>query len=145
MKRVDVYTDGACSGNPGPGGWAAILSYGGLEKELSGGEARTTNNRMELTAAIEALKALNQPCEVDLYSDSKYLIDALEKGWVYGWKKNNWVKKDKKPALNPDLWEALLAQLARHTVRLHWVRGHAANDKNNRCDRLAVAESRKFQ
>jgi len=145
MKHVNVYTDGACSGNPGPGGWAAILSCDGLEKELSGGEARTTNNRMELTAAIEALKALNQPCEVDLYSDSKYLIDALEKGWVYGWKKNNWVKKDKKPALNPDLWEALLAQLARHTVRLHWVKGHAVNDTNNRCDRLAVAESRKFQ
>ncbi len=145
MKHVDIYTDGACSGNPGPGGWAAILSYGSLEKELSGGEARTTNNRMELTAAIEALKALNKPCEVDLYSDSKYLIDALEKGWVYGWRKNNWIKKDKKPALNPDLWEALLELLARHTVRLHWVKGHAANGKNNRCDQLAVAESRKFQ
>ena len=145
MKRVTIYTDGACSGNPGPGGWGAILECGGASKELSGGEARTTNNRMELTAVISALRALNQPCQVDLYSDSKYVIDALEKGWVYGWKKNGWVKKDKKPALNPDLWEQLLQEFARHQVALHWVKGHAENPKNNRCDQLAVAESRKFQ
>ncbi len=144
MKQVTVYTDGACSGNPGPGGWASILEYGEVSRELSGGEANTTNNRMELTAVIAALRALNQSCEVDLYSDSKYVIDALEKGWVYQWKRNGWRKKDRKPALNPDLWEQLLEQLARHTVRLHWVKGHADNPKNNRCDQLAVSESRKF-
>lgn len=144
MKQITIYTDGACSGNPGPGGWAAILEYNGHQKELSGGEAHTTNNRMELTAVIEALRALKESCEVDLYSDSKYVIDALEKGWVYGWRKRNWIKSDKKPALNPDLWEALLNEMTRHKVRLHWVKGHASNPKNNRCDELAVAESRKF-
>ncbi len=144
MKQITIYTDGSCSGNPGPGGWAAILEYAGHEKELSGGEARTTNNRMELTAAIEGLKALKEPCAVELYSDSKYLIDAIEKGWVYGWKKRNWIKSDKKPALNPDLWQELLTLLSRHKVTLHWVKGHAANPKNNRCDQLAVAESKRF-
>lgn len=144
MKQITIYTDGACSGNPGPGGWAAILEYNGHQKELSGGEAHTTNNRMELTAVIEALRALKESCEVDLYSDSKYVIDALEKGWVYGWRKRNWIKSDKKPALNPDLWETLLNEMNRHKVRLHWVKGHASNPKNNRCDELAVAESRKF-
>ncbi|MCI8844148.1 MAG: ribonuclease HI [Oscillospiraceae bacterium] len=144
MKQITIYTDGACSGNPGPGGWAAILEYNGREKELSGGEAHTTNNRMELTAVIESLKALKEDCEVDLYSDSKYVIDALEKGWVYNWRRNNWVKSDKKPALNSDLWEALLGEMARHKVKLHWVKGHASNPKNNRCDELAVAESKKF-
>ena len=144
MKQITIYTDGACSGNPGPGGWAAILEYNGREKELSGGEAHTTNNRMELTAVIEALKALKEDCEVDLYSDSKYVIDALEKGWVYNWRRNNWVKSDKKPALNSDLREALLGEMARHKVKLHWVKGHASNPKNNRCDELAVAESKKF-
>ena len=144
MKQITIYTDGACSGNPGPGGWAAILEYNGREKELSGGEAHTTNNRMELTAVIEARKALKEDCEVDLYSDSKYVIDALEKGWVYNWRRNNWVKSDKKPALNSDLWEALLGEMARHKVKLHWVKGHASNPKNNRCDELAVAESKKF-
>ena len=144
MKQVTIYTDGACSGNPGPGGWAAILEYNGREKELSGGEAHTTNNRMELTAVIEALKALKEGCAVDLYSDSKYVIDAMEKGWVYNWRKNNWIKSDKKPALNPDLWEVLLGEMARHKVKLHWVKGHASNPKNNRCDELAVAESKKF-
>lgn len=144
MKQITIYTDGACSGNPGPGGWAAILEYNGREKELSGGEAHTTNNRMELTAEIESLKALKEDCEVDLYSDSKYVIDALEKGWVYNWRRNNWVKSDKKPALNSDLWEALLGEMARHKVKLHWVKGHASNPKNNRCDELAVAESKKF-
>lgn len=145
MKTVTIYTDGACSGNPGPGGWGAILMYGAFRKELSGGEARTTNNRMELTAVITALEALKEPCEVELWSDSKYVIDALEKGWAKGWKARGWVKADKKPALNPDLWERLLALCERHTVRLHWVKGHASNPYNNRCDELAVAESKKFK
>ena len=144
MKTVTVYTDGACSGNPGPGGWGAILSFQGIEKELSGGEAATTNNRMELTAVIAALSALKEPCQVELYSDSKYVIDALEKRWVYGWRAKGWIKADKKPALNVDLWQQLLALLEVHDVRLHWVKGHASNEKNNRCDQLAVAESRKF-
>ena len=145
MKTVTLYTDGACSGNPGPGGWGAILSYQGIEKELSGGENRTTNNRMELTAVIEGLKALKEPCIVELYSDSKYVIDALEKGWAWGWKKRGWVKSDKKPALNPDLWEQLLALTQVHKLTCHWVKGHAENPYNNRCDQLAVAESRKFK
>ena len=143
-KTVTVYTDGACSGNPGPGGWGAILRYGPHEKAISGGEAETTNNRMELTAAIRALEALTEPCAVELYTDSRYLADALEKGWVYNWKRNGWRKPDKKPALNVDLWEQLLALLETHEVRLHWVRGHADNAYNNRCDKMAVAESRKF-
>lgn len=145
MKTVTLYTDGACSGNPGPGGWGAILSYQGIEKELSGGEKQTTNNRMELTAVIEGLKALKEPCIVELYSDSKYVIDALEKGWAWGWKKRGWVKSDKKPALNPDLWEQLLALTQVHKLTCHWVKGHAENPYNNRCDQLAVAESRKFK
>ena len=144
MKTVTIYTDGACSGNPGPGGWGAILEYNGTEKEISGGAAETTNNRMELTAVIEALVLLKEPCTVELYSDSKYVIDALEKGWVYGWKKKGWVKADKKPAQNVDLWERLLPLTARHQLRYHWVKGHAENEKNERCDRLAVAESKKF-
>ena len=129
---------------PGPGGWGAILEYNGTEKEISGGAAETTNNRMELTAVIEALVLLKEPCAVELYSDSKYVIDALEKGWVYGWKKKGWVKADKKPAQNVDLWERLLPLTARHQLRYHWVKGHAENEKNERCDRLAVAESKKF-
>ena len=145
MKTVTIYTDGACSGNPGPGGWGAILQYGEHRREMSGGEAETTNNRMELTAVIEALSALKEPCVVELYSDSKYVIDALEKGWVYNWQKNGWRKKDKKPALNVDLWQKLLEQFHRHDVHLHWVKGHAENPNNNRCDELAVAESRKFR
>ncbi len=140
MKTVTIYTDGACSGNPGPGGWGAILSYNGREKELSGGERQTTNNRMELTAVISALEALREPCVVELYSDSKYVIDALSKGWAESWRKKNWIKSDKKPALNPDLWERLLDLTAVHTVRYHWVKGHADNEYNNRCDALAVAE-----
>ena len=145
MKTVTIYTDGACSGNPGPGGWGAILQYGKLQKEFSGGEAHTTNNRMELTGVITALEALNEPCVVELYSDSKYVIDALEKGWAKGWKAKGWVKADKKPALNPDLWERLLALCEYHTVHLHWVKGHADNEFNNRCDELAVMESQKFK
>ena len=145
MKTVTIYTDGACSGNPGPGGWGAILMYGQHKRELSGGEAMTTNNRMELTAVIEALSALKEPCTVELWSDSKYVIDALEKGWARGWKANGWVKSDKKPALNPDLWEQLLALADRHTLHYHWVKGHAENEFNNRCDELAVAESQKHK
>lgn len=141
MKTVTLYTDGACSGNPGPGGWGAILEFNGAEKELSGGEERTTNNRMELTAVIEGLKALKEPCRVELYSDSKYVVDALEKGWAAGWQKRGWVKADKSPALNPDLWETLLTLCKQHQVVCHWVKGHAQNEKNNRCDALAVAES----
>ena len=145
MKQVTIYTDGACSGNPGPGGWAAILQYGARQKEISGGEARTTNNRMELTAVIEALSLLKEPCEVDLYSDSRYVIDALNKGWARSWRARNWVKGDKKPALNPDLWEKLLDLCEGHTVRFHWVKGHAENAYNERCDGMAVAESQKYK
>ena len=140
MKTVTLYTDGACSGNPGPGGWGAILEYMGTEKEMSGSEASTTNNRMELTAVIEGLSALKEPCIVELYSDSKYVIDGLQKGWAEGWKKRGWIKSDKKPALNPDLWERLLALTHVHQMRYHWVKGHADNPKNNRCDQLAVAQ-----
>ena len=144
MKTVTIYTDGACSGNPGPGGWGAILEWNCVEKEISGGAADTTNNRMELIGVIEALSLLKEPCVVELYSDSKYVIDALQKGWVYGWQKKGWIKSDKKPAQNVDLWERLLPLVARHELRCHWVKGHAENAKNNRCDQLAVAESRKF-
>ena len=144
MKTVTIYTDGACSGNPGPGGWGAILEWNGVEKEISGGAPDTTNNRMELIGVIEALSLLKEPCIVELYSDSKYVIDALQKGWVYGWQKKGWIKSDKKPAQNVDLWERLLPLVARHELRYHWVKGHAENAKNNRCDQLAVAESRKF-
>ena len=143
MKTVEIYTDGACSGNPGPGGWGAILRYKETEKELSGGAADTTNNRMELTAVIEALALLKEPCVVELYSDSKYVIDGLSKGWAKGWQKRGWIKSDKKPALNPDLWERLLALTDRHEMHYHWVKGHAENEKNNRCDQMAVAESKK--
>ena len=145
MKTVTIYTDGACSGNPGPGGWGAILEWQGHEKELSGGEAQTTNNRMELTAVLTALSLLKEPCTVELYSDSKYVVDAIDKGWLYAWQKKGWIKADQKPVLNVDLWQQLLPLLARHNVRLHWVKGHAENEKNNRCDQLAVAESKKFR
>ena len=145
MKTVTIYTDGACSGNPGPGGWGAILMYGAHKKELSGGEASTTNNRMELTAVISALELLKEPCAVELWSDSKYVIDALEKGWARSWQAKGWVKSDRKPALNPDLWARLLDLCEIHTVRTHWVKGHAENEYNNRCDELAVLESRKFR
>jgi ribonuclease HI len=140
MKEVTIYTDGACSGNPGPGGWGAVLRYKGTEIELSGGEAKTTNNRMELTGVISALEKLKEPCIVQLYSDSKYVIDALSKGWARSWQKKNWIKSDKKPALNPDLWERLLNLCDMHEVHCHWVKGHAENEYNNRCDALAVAK-----
>ena len=139
-KTVTIYTDGACSGNPGPGGWSAILRYGEHEKELSGGHPETTNNRMELTAVIRALEALKEPCRVELYTDSRYIVDAIEKGWLYSWQKNGWRKADKKPALNVDLWQQILELFATHEVHLHWVRGHAENEYNNRCDALAVAQ-----
>ena len=145
MKTITLYTDGACSGNPGPGGWGAILEWEGHEKELSGGEASTTNNRMELTGVIRGLEALKEPCVVELYSDSKYVIDALEKGWAAGWQKRGWVKSDKKPALNPDLWQRLLELCQIHQVRCHWVKGHAENPKNNRCDELAVAQWKRLK
>ncbi len=145
MKQVTLYTDGACSGNPGPGGWGLILEYQGHEKELSGGENPTTNNRMELTAVIRGLEALKEPCIVELYSDSKYVIDGLEKGWAASWQRRGWVKSDKKPALNPDLWARLLELTARHRMRYHWVKGHADNPKNNRCDQLAVEQSRRAE
>ncbi len=145
MKTVTIYTDGACSGNPGPGGWGAILIYGRHKRELSGGEAQTTNNRMELTAVISALELLKEPCAVELYSDSKYVIDALEKGWAASWQAHGWRKGDKKPALNPDLWERLLELCRTHQVNTHWVKGHAENEFNNRCDELAVMESLKFK
>ena len=140
-KTVTIYTDGACSGNPGPGGWGAILCYGGAKKEMSGGEKQTTNNRMELTGVISALRALKEPCIVELYSDSKYVIDALSKGWAVSGRRNGWKKADKKPALNPDLWAELLELCDTHEVRCHWVKGHAENEFNNRCDELAVAAS----
>ena len=143
MKTVTLYTDGACSGNPGPGGWGAILEYRGTEKELSGGEESTTNNRMELTAVIQGLSALKEPCIVELYSDSKYVIDGLEKGWAESWQKNGWRKADKKPALNPELWEKLLELTRIHEMRYHWVKGHSDNPKNERCDQLAVAQYKK--
>lgn len=140
MKTVEIYTDGACSGNPGPGGWGAILRYNGREKEISGGEGQTTNNRMELTAVIAALECLKEPCVVELYSDSKYVVDALTKGWAVSWREKGWIKSDKKPALNTDLWERLLALAQKHELRCHWVRGHADNEYNNRCDALAVGQ-----
>ncbi|MBP3442255.1 MAG: ribonuclease HI [Clostridia bacterium] len=144
MKQVDIFTDGACSGNPGPGGWGAILRYKGTDKEISGGEKQTTNNRMELTAVIEALKLLKEPCEVTLWTDSKYVADGLGKGWAAGWKKNGWKKADKKPALNPDLWDELLNLNDRHTITIQWIKGHASHPENEKCDRMAVAESQKF-
>ncbi len=145
MKHVDIYTDGACKCNPGPGGWGAVLVYGGVEKELSGGEAHTTNNRMELLAAINALEALKEPCEVTLTSDSKYMVDSIEKGWVYSWKQKGWKKADKSPALNPDLWERLLVLLDTHKVKLVWVKGHAGHPYNERCDVLACEQAELYR
>ena len=144
MKKVEIFTDGACSGNPGPGGWGAVLRCGTAEKELSGGEKSTTNNRMELTAVISALSALKQRCTVTICSDSKYVIDAVTKGWAKSWQKNNWIKSDKKPALNADLWERLLGLLDQHDVSFVWIKGHAGHPENERCDQMAAEESRKF-
>lgn len=144
MKQIEIYTDGACSGNPGPGGWGAVLVYNGKEKELSGSEKETTNNRMELTAVIMALNALNQPCEVKLTTDSKYVCDAINKNWVYSWRKNGWKKSDKKPALNVDLWKELLSLLEKHEVEFIWVKGHNGHKYNEICDALAVKEYQKY-
>ncbi len=143
-KHVEIYTDGACSGNPGPGGWGVVLRYGEREKELSGGEAQTTNNRMELTAVIKALEALKESCQISLYTDSKYVSDAFNQGWIYGWMKKGWKKADNKPVLNVELWQRLYDLWKKHDITLIWVKGHADNPYNNRCDELAVEESRKF-
>ena len=144
MKHVDVYTDGACRGNPGKGGWGAVLVYKGIEKELSGGERMTTNNRMELSAVIAALSALREPCEITLTSDSKYVVDAVTKGWARSWKAKGWKKADKSPALNSDLWDKLLTLLEYHTVTFVWVKGHAGHPYNERCDALATAFADSF-
>ena len=141
MKHVDIFTDGACSGNPGAGGWGSILRYGKFEKEISGGSADTTNNRMELTAVIEALRLLKEPCEVTVYTDSQYVVNGITKGWAKSWKRNGWRKADKKPALNPELWDTLLGLLETHTVTFVWLKGHAGHPENERCDQLAVAQS----
>jgi ribonuclease HI len=143
-KSVEIYTDGACRGNPGRGGWGAVLVYRGTERELSGGEPLTTNNRMELTAAIEALSALKEPCRVTLTSDSKYLVDAVTLGWARAWKAKGWKKADRSPALNPDLWERLLELLECHEVTFVWVKGHDGHPYNERCDRLATAFADSF-
>ncbi len=145
MKTVDIYTDGACKGNPGAGGWSAILVFGGKEKELFGGEAVTTNNRMELTAAIEGLKALKEPCKVKLYSDSQYLVNAINKGWLENWKKKGWRKADKSAVLNDDLWKTLDELLSTHEVEFIWVRGHDGHIYNERCDELASGYAEKLR
>ena len=139
MKHVDIYTDGACRGNPGKGGWGAILVFGGVEKELSGGEAMTTNNRMELLGAIRALEALKEPCEVTLTSDSKYLTEAINQGWLESWKTRGWKKADKSPVLNVELWQRIDELLSIHEVTFVWVHGHAGHHYNERCDALATA------
>ncbi|MGN0539707.1 MAG: ribonuclease HI [Candidatus Fimenecus sp.] len=139
LTFVEMFTDGACSGNPGPGGWGTILRCNGEEKELSGGEMQTTNNRMELSAVIHGLEALKRPCRVKIYSDSSYVVDGITKGWAKAWRKNGWIKSNKKPALNPDLWGQLLDLLSKHEYEFVWVKGHAGHPENERCDRLAVA------
>jgi len=140
VKRVQVFTDGACKGNPGPGGWGALLKMGRHEKELSGGEPETTNNRMEMTAVIRALNALVESCEVELYSDSKYVIDGITK-WVHGWKKRGWVNASKQPVRNPDLWHQLIEAAERHAIEWHWVKGHSGHPENERVDKLASDEA----
>lgn len=144
MKKVYIYTDGACSGNPGKGGWGAILVYKNHRKEISGAEENTTNNKMELTAMIKALEMLKEPCEVEAYTDSKYVCDSINNGWAKSWEKNNWVKKDKKPALNADLWEKLLNLIEKHSVQINWVKGHAGHPENERCDELATSEIKRL-
>lgn len=144
MKTVYIFTDGACSGNPGPGGWGAVLRYNTAEKELSGSEKDTTNNRMELTACIEALKMLKEPCRVELTTDSQYVVNGITKGWAESWRRNGWKKSDKKPALNSDLWGELLDLCQRHEVNFNWIKGHAGHAENERCDRLAVDAYQQF-
>ncbi len=145
MKTVEIYTDGACSGNPGPGGYGAVLKYNGAVRELCGGEANTTNNRMEMTAVIVALEALKEQCRVILTSDSKYVIDALSKGWAKKWKANGWRRSGREKALNPDLWDRLLTLTDYHKMQYVWIKGHAGHPENERCDRLAVAAANKFK
>ncbi len=144
-KTVYLYTDGACSGNPGPGGYGVILRYKNKEREISGGEVQTTNNRMELMGVIMGLTALRESCDVQLYTDSKYVCDAIEKGWAKKWKENGWKKSNKKPALNVDLWEEVLFLLEKHDVTLHWIKGHNGHPENERCDKLAVMECNKYK
>ena len=143
-KNVILYTDGACSGNPGPGGYAAILIYKGIEKEISGGEPNTTNNKMEIMAVVKGLEMLKEPCNVTIYSDSAYVVNSIEMGWIFNWQKNNWKKKDKSSVKNIELWEEMLKLLKIHNVKFVKVKGHSDNEYNNRCDKLAVSESRKF-
>ena len=144
MKEVIIYTDGACKGNPGPGGYGAVLMYKNHRKEISGGDKQTTNNRMEIMAAIVALETLTMPCKVTLFSDSRYLVDAITKGWAIKWKRNNWMRTKKDPALNADLWERLLSVIDKHEVTFYWVRGHTGQAENERCDQLASTEAEKF-
>lgn len=144
MKQVEIFTDGACKGNPGPGGWGSILRYKGVEKEISGGEPETTNNRMELTAVIKALELLKEPCEVTLYTDSQYVSNALALGWAEKWKQNGWMRNKKEKALNPELWDRLLTLYNTHNVKIIWVKGHAGHPENERCDRLAVAAAEQY-
>ncbi len=145
LKKVEIFTDGSCSGNPGPGGYGVVLRFGEYEKELSGGEKETTNNRMELMAAIAGLEALKERCSVTLYSDSKYLVDAINCGWAVRWRENGWMRTKKEQALNSDLWERLLMLIERHQVNLVWVKGHAGHPENERCDKLAVLETEKHR
>jgi ribonuclease HI len=144
LSFVEIYTDGSCSGNPGPGGWGTILRCNGIEKELCSGDTNTTNNRMELIAIIQGLKALKRKCRVKIYTDSKYAADSISKGWVFSWRENGWKKADKKPALNVDLWEDLLGQLAKHEYEIVWVKGHDGHPENERCDKMAVLQSQKY-
>jgi ribonuclease HI len=144
LKNIEIFSDGACSGNPGPGGWGTILKYNGYIRELSGGEVMTTNNRMELKAVIEGLACLKEKCSVKIFTDSKYIVDGINKGWVMNWKNNGWIKSNKKPALNPDLWGDLLNELSRHECELFWLRGHNGHFENERCDAMAVEQAKKF-
>ncbi len=144
MKEIVLYTDGSCSKNPGPGGWGAILQYKQHKLELSGGAVSTTNNQMELTGVIEGMKALNEPCKVELYTDSQYIVNAINKGWLRNWQKNGWKKADKSPVLNKELWLEIIELFNKHDVTVHWVKGHAENEYNNRCDQLAVAQTKKY-
>ncbi|MEG1870276.1 MAG: ribonuclease HI [Oscillospiraceae bacterium] len=145
LKEIQMYTDGACSGNPGPGGYGIVLRYKTIEKELSGGDKNTTNNRMELLGVIVGLESLKEKCSVTIYTDSQYVVNGIEKGWARNWKANNWIKKDKKPALNSDLWDRLLTAIDKHNVTFVWVKGHAGHPENERCDTLAVAQSERYK
>ena len=145
MKNIEIFTDGACLGNPGPGGWGVILRYNGIEKTLSGGEAETTNNRMEILAVIKALKALKEKCNIELYTDSQYVCNAINKGWAQKWKSNNWKRNKNEPALNSDLWEVLLSLLEEQDVKFNWVKGYAGHEENEKCDTLARTEAQKYK